>query len=195
MSTLGCPPPRPGNKNTPLTADPAPLANPGRPTTRSSVTPLADIIKDTSEVITDAKSARKFLDSLQFCIPGEAMTPEHLSHLLFYISQKVASPTLHSMIQATAFLAVELTASPIITLVQEALSSTPTNPSSTQIASQNEELRAITTKLDSAVNNWSTQQDNLKKTLNKVPQFDDPTNLLLMDAQIQSILEGVSSEH
>jgi len=193
MSTLGRPPPRPGNKNTPLMADPAPSANPGRPTTRSSVTPLADIIEDTSEVITDAKSARKFLDSLQFCIPGEAMTLEHLSHSLFYISQKVASPTLHSMIRATAFLAVELTASPIITLVQEALSSAPTNPSSTQIASQNEELRAITTKLDSAVDNWSTQQDNLKKTLDKVPQIDDPTDLLLMDARIQSISEGVSS--
>jgi len=98
MANLGCPLLRSGNKNPPSTEEPAAPVTHGHLTTRSSAVPISAIIDDTSEEISDTTFARKFLDTTQFCIPGEDMTLEHLSHTLFYISQTAASPTMHSMI-------------------------------------------------------------------------------------------------
>ena len=121
------------------------------------------------------------------------MTLEHLSSMLFYISQKVATPTLHSMIRAAAFLTTDLAISPITSSIQKAITLGTGNPDSSTPPSHQEELRIITEKLDSTINQWSSQQENMKKTLKKVSQIDDSTNLLLMDIWIQSILENVSN--
>jgi len=134
----------------------------------------------------------KFLDDTQYCVPGEAMTPEHLSHALFYVSQKAASPTVRSLIRAAAFLATTLTVSPITTLIQQFLSSGLASSAGDTTPNQNEELKEVTAKLDSAIDQWTSQQESMKKTLDKVPQIDDPTDLILMDARIQTISEGMA---
>lgn len=193
MANLGRPPPRTGNKNPPPTEEPAALVTHGRPTTRSSTVPISAIIDDASEGVTDATSARKFLDTTQFCIPGEDMTPEHLSHALFYISQKAATPTVRSMIRAAAFLATTLTVSPIATSIQQFLSSGLVNSADATTPHQNDELKEITAKLDGAIDQWSSQQESMKRTLDKVPQLGNPTDLILMDARIQTISENVAT--
>ena len=170
----------------------APTTN-SRPTTRSSTVPISTIMNDASEGIIDAMSARKYLDDTQFCVPGEDMTPEHLSHALFYISKKAATPTLRSMIQATAFLATTLTVSPIIASIQHFLSSETAKSASLNSLLQNEELKEITVKLNTTICQWSSQQESMSRTLNKVPQINDPTDLILMDTRIQNISEGMAS--
>lgn len=168
-------------------------AVPSRPTTRSSTLVINDIIENSSEAITDAMSARKLLDTLQFCIPGEAMTLEHLSHTLFYISMRAATPTLHSLIWAAAFLMTELTVSPIISLIQKLVSREDTSSMDLPASSQKEDLKVITGKLDVAIDQWSTQQEEMKIMLSKVLQINDPTDLIIMDAWIQSISESIIS--
>lgn len=193
MANLGHPPPRTGNKNPPPLEESAAPVTHSHPTTRSSIVPLSVIIDDATEEICNASSARKFLDIKQYCIPGEDMTPEHLSHALFYISKTAATPTLRSMIRATAFLVTTLTVSPITASIQHFLSSGLASPVGVTSPHQNEELKEITTKLDTAINQWSSQEEVMKNTLDKVPQIDDPTDLILMDARIQSISEGMAS--
>jgi len=123
------------------------------------------------------------------------MTPEHLAHTLFYISQKASTPTLRSLIRATAFLTTDLAASTIISSIQSKLSlhRTRTHSDDSPTQTQREEIKIIMDKLENAIDQWSTQQVNMKKTLNKVPQIDDPTDLLLMDSWIQSISESIAS--
>jgi len=181
-----------GNRSSPPTADPPGLAAPSR-TTRSRNIDISNIIENPTEEIRDAESARKFLDTTQFCIQGEAMTPEHLAHTLFYISQKASTPTLRSLIRATAFLTTDLAASTIISSIQSKLSLHSTHSDDSPTQTQREEIKIITDKLENAIDQWSTQQVNMKKTLDKVPQIDDPTDLLLMDSRIQSISESIAS--
>lgn len=138
-------------------------------------------------------SARKYPDDTQFCIPGKDMTPEHLSHTLFYISKKAATPTLCSMIWATAFLTTTLTVSLIIASIQHFLSFETAKSAGLNSLLQNEDLKEITVKLNTTICQWSSQQESMSRTLNKVPQIDDPTNLILLGAQIQNILEGMAS--
>ena len=192
MANLGRPPPRTGNKNPPPTEEPAAPVTNGRPTTRSSTMPLSEIIEGASEKVFDATSARKILDDTQYCVPREVMTPEHLSHALFYVSQKAASPTVCSLIRAAAFLATTLTVSPITTSIQQFLSSGLASSAGNTTPNQNEELKEVTAKLDSTIDQWTSQQESMKKTLDKVPQIDDPTDLILMDAHIQMISEGMA---
>ncbi|KIM66582.1 hypothetical protein SCLCIDRAFT_21718 [Scleroderma citrinum Foug A] len=129
-------------------------------------------MNDASEEILDAMSARKYLDDTQFCIPGEDMTPEHLSHALFYISKKAATPTLCFMIRTTAFLATTLTASLITTSIQHFLSSESAKSAGLTPLSQNEEFKEVTVKLNTAICQWSSQQESMSRTLDKVPQID-----------------------
>ncbi|KIM65627.1 hypothetical protein SCLCIDRAFT_22524 [Scleroderma citrinum Foug A] len=151
----------------PPTADPPGQATSGRPTTRSSTLLISDIIEDSTEPITNAETARKFLDLMQVCIPGITMTPELLSHALFHISLKSATPTVCSLIWATAFLMTELMVSPIISSIQKLLTLDGTNPTDSPTSSQKEELKMITEKLDTAIDQWSTQQEEMKATLSK----------------------------
>ena len=174
-------------------ADPPGQAASGRPTTRSSTLLISDIIEDSTEPITNAETARKFLDSMQVCIPGVTMTPELLSHTLFHISLKSATPTVCSLIWATAFLTTELAVSPIISSIQKLLTLDGTNPTDSPTSSQKEELKMITEKLDTAIDHWSTQQEEMKATLSKVPQMDGPTDLIILDARIHSISESINS--
>ena len=121
------------------------------------------------------------------------MTPEHLSQTLFYVSQKAATKTLRSTICAVAYLTLDLAASPIITAIQKAMANMTTDTNGAPVVSQREELSTITTKLDSALEQWSTQQEEWMKTIHKIPQIDDPINLLIMEARLQSISEGVAT--
>lgn len=141
----------------------------------------------------DALTARKHLDSLQYTIKGESMTPEHLSQTLFYVSQKAATKALRSTICAVAYLTLDLAASPIITAIQKAMANMTTDTNGAPVVSQREELSTITTKLDSALEQWSTQQEEWTKTIHKIPQIDNPINLLIMEARLQSISEGVAT--
>ncbi|KIM67374.1 hypothetical protein SCLCIDRAFT_7564 [Scleroderma citrinum Foug A] len=150
-------------------------------------------MNDASEGIIDASSARKYLDDTQFCIPGEDMTPKHLSHTLFYISKKAATPTLRSMIWATAFLTTTLTVSLIIASIQHFLSFETAKSAGLNSPLQNGDLKEITIKLNTTICQWSSQQESMSRTLDKVPQIDDPTNLILLDTRIQNILEGMAS--
>ena len=68
-----------------------------------------------------------------------------------------------------------------------------TDTNGAPVVSQREELSTITTKLDSALEQWSTQQEEWTKTIHKIPQIDDPINLLIMEARLQSISEGVAT--
>ena len=174
-------------------ADPPGQATSGCPTTRSSTLLISDIIKDSTEPITNAETARKFLDSMQVCIPGVSMTLELLSHALFHISLKSATPTVCSLIWATAFLTTELAVSPIISSIQKLLTLDGTNPTDSPTSSQKEELKTITEKLDTTIDQWSTQQEEMKAMLSKVPQMDGPTNLIILDAWIHSISESINS--
>ena len=161
--------------------------------TRSSTIPVSTIMNDASEGIIDATSARKYLDDMQFCIPGEDMTPEHLSHTLSYISKKAATPTLCSMIWATAFLTTTLTVSLIIASIQHFLCFETAKSAALNSPLQNEDLKEITIKLNTTICQWSSQQESMLRTLDKVPQIDDPANLILLDTWIQNISEGMAS--
>ena len=127
------------------------------------------------------------------CTPDETMTPELLSHALFHISTKAATPTVRSLIRATAFLTTELAVSPIISSIQKLLSLDGTSSVESPTSVQREELKTITEKLDTAIDQWSTQQEEMKITLSKVPQMDAPTDLIILDARIHSISESINS--
>ncbi|KIO12024.1 hypothetical protein M404DRAFT_125328, partial [Pisolithus tinctorius Marx 270] len=84
------------------------VAPPGK-ITRSSSIPLKDIINNPDVEIKDVEAARTLLDQV-YMIHGEPAMPEHISQVLFYISQaKGINNTLQSIIHATAFLVRELT--------------------------------------------------------------------------------------
>ena len=156
---------------------PASLVN--CPVTRSSTIPIKNIKNNAAEEVKDAHSARKLLDDVQYTIAGEPMAPEHLSHTLFYISQKAVTLTVHSMIHAAAFLTLELTSSLIVSSVRQALSSTDLTehlPSAHRT-----ELSEMATKLDLALEKWSDQQETWTKTLDKIPQVDDPINMIQLE--------------
>ena len=84
-----------------------------------------------------------------------------------------------------------LTVSPITTSIQQFLSTGLTSLADATTPHQNEELKEITVKLNSAIAQWTSQQEIMKKTLDKVPQIDDPMDLILLDAHIQTISEGM----
>ncbi|KIK16497.1 hypothetical protein PISMIDRAFT_636878, partial [Pisolithus microcarpus 441] len=108
-------PPTAGRPSQPTSAKPAPTPpNEGstRPVTRSSTLPLEDIINSSDEQVKDAQSGRKFLDGIQYTIPGEPTTAEQVSQALFYITQmKGVTPTIRSAIRSAAYLVLELSAS------------------------------------------------------------------------------------
>ena len=186
MPNPGCPPP--GGNSRPSTPAEDPL--PHRPTTRSSTIPVETIRNNPAEHVKDIHSARKLLDSMQYTIEGEPMTLEHLSHALFYMSQRVVMPTIRSMIHAAGFLTLELASSLIVSSVKQALVSTDlTDPLS---STHHTKISEATSKLNLALDKWSAQQETWMKTLDKILQTDDPINMIQLETQIHSISEGMA---
>ena len=82
---------------------------PARPGTRSTQTPLSDIVSAQDQEVRDAETGRKFLDKAGYTENEDPMTLNHLSSTLFYLSQVPnVTPFVRSAIRAAAFLTREV---------------------------------------------------------------------------------------
>ena len=79
------------------------------PSTRSSPSTIQDIVNAPDQKIWSAEASRKFLNELALTELAEPMTPSHLTHVLFYVSQlKGIMHTACSAIRAAAFILRDL---------------------------------------------------------------------------------------
>ncbi|KIM58241.1 hypothetical protein SCLCIDRAFT_28268 [Scleroderma citrinum Foug A] len=80
-----------------------------RLSTRSSPSTIQDIVNAPDQKIQSTETSRKFLNDIALTELMEPMTPSHLTHVLFYISQlKGVMPTACSAIRATVFILHDL---------------------------------------------------------------------------------------
>ncbi|KAI6123041.1 hypothetical protein EV401DRAFT_2164519 [Pisolithus croceorrhizus] len=183
MSHPGHPPSRLGQ-----TAPPPANSGPACPTTRSSVTPLAEIINSQDESVHDAISARTFLDKIQHMILGEPLMAEHLSHALFYITQmKGVTPTVYLAICSAVYLVQELSASATAQAVIKDVSSKLENllvvaisPQVAKILLAADSLMDTNQKLESVV-------EGIPKNSGCVTDYGSQADTPTLDLQLQSL--------
>ncbi|KIK13671.1 hypothetical protein PISMIDRAFT_17819 [Pisolithus microcarpus 441] len=189
MSHPGRPPSRLGQA-----APPPSNGGPTRPTTRSSTTPLAEIINSQDENVRDALSARNFLDKIQYTIPGEPMTAEHLSQALFYITQmKGITPTARSAIRSAAYPVQDLSASATAQAIIKDISSKLENslvaaisPQVAKILSAADSLKDTNQKLESSI-------EGIPRSSGCVTDYGSQTDTTALDSQLQALVSNTTS--
>ncbi|KAI6017998.1 hypothetical protein BKA83DRAFT_4109147, partial [Pisolithus microcarpus] len=189
MSHPGRPPSRLGQA-----APPPSNGGPTCPMTRSSTTPLAEIINSQDENVRDALSARNFLDKIQYTILGEPMTAEHLFQALFYITQmKGITPMARSAICSAAYPVQDLSASATAqAIIKDILSKLENSlvaaisPQVAKILSAADSLKDTNQKLESSI-------EGIPRSSGCVTDYGSQTDTTALDSQLQALVSDTTS--
>ncbi|KAI6037447.1 hypothetical protein BKA83DRAFT_4486480 [Pisolithus microcarpus] len=172
---------------------------PARPTTRSSIIPVAEIINNAEEEIRDAAMGRKCLDKHQYTTPGESLTPEHISYALFYISQmKNVTPIVKSAIRSAAYLIQEVcmstTAQTIannITMKLETSIIAAISPQIAKVLSAADKLDELNVKLDTNIIELSKNVECMNSPMSLTESNSVDTQLRTLAADTTTIKDAI----
>ncbi|KIN94733.1 hypothetical protein M404DRAFT_34736 [Pisolithus tinctorius Marx 270] len=136
--------------------------------TRSGGFLLDKIVNNLEAEIKNADLARAYPDQL-YMVKGEPAMPEHISHMLFYISQtKGVNNMLRSAIRATAYLVRELAALAMAKTVIKTVSSNIENSVVTTISPQIAKILLTTKKLEKVNENATSLNDNYSQRIDSI---------------------------
>ncbi|KAI5989395.1 hypothetical protein F5J12DRAFT_897931 [Pisolithus orientalis] len=156
--------------------------------TRSGGFSLLEIISDPEAEIKNAGSARTYLDQL-YMVQREPATPEHISHVLFYISQtKGVNNMLRSAIRAMAYLVMELALLVIAETVIKAVSSNIENSVVAAISPQIAKILSTADKLEEVNEDATLLNANYTQRMESITNMTNGADTLCLEGEVQNII-------